>query len=257
MTNLQQFTQREIPYDILEKFGLTSKMIEDLPQNVTERFLSGKATPVLPVTMEKMTAGDDKFISYARISLIRLPDGTVDLCFAPKWDDVNLKEFTQEVQEKLLLGEVAAIIMPDKGLCFVQLDEAINQVMTVPAEIINQNISILARSYAIPYDKISKLKDGGVTEIEINEQILSTGVDLNEPTGIRIVNGDTQTWREDAKADRLPKYNFGLWGCWVADEENSLTYIPEEDYTEEMYRELERAGNQNATREKLNQFKKY
>ena len=254
MTSYERFTRQEIPYGILEKFGLTQEMMEDLPNNVTERFLSGRATPVLPVITEN--AEGETVQSHARISLVRLPDGTVDVCFAPKWVDEDLKDFTQEQQEKLRLGEVTTAMMPGKGRCFVQFDDTISQVMAVPVEIINQNISLLTRSFTISDDAKARLQDGGIVELEINNQILSAGIDLNELTGIRVANGDIMAWQEDAKADRLPKYNFGIYGCWLADDENVLSYVKEKDYTEEMDRELTRAGNQNAAREQMKQMKR-
>ena len=82
---IERFTQKEIPYDILMKFGLSQIMIDDLPENVTKRFLSGRTTPVLPIVMEN--AEGETVQSHARISLVRLSDGTVDVCFAPQWED--------------------------------------------------------------------------------------------------------------------------------------------------------------------------
>ena len=251
--NYERFTQKEIPYDILDKFGLTQMMIDDLPENVTKRFLSGRTTPVLPIITENVEG--ETILSHARISLVRLSDGTVEVCFAPQWVDEDLQSFTQEQQEKLKLGEVTLADMPGKGRCFIQYDETISQVMAVPESIIAQNISILTRSFTISDEEKEQLENGGIIELEINNNILSVGIDLNEDTGIRIANGDILSWQEDAKADRLPKYNFGIYGCWVADDENVLSYVAEDDFTEEMNKELEREGSQRAAEEHLRQMK--
>ena len=32
-------------------------------------------------------------------------------------------------------------------------------------------------------------------------------------------------------------YNFGLNGCWVTDETGNLDYVPEDNYTQEMWEE--------------------
>ncbi len=251
--NFERFTRQEIPYDVLQKFGLSQIMIDDLPENVTKRFLAGRATPVLPIVTEN--AEGDKVQSHARISLVRLTDGNVDVCFAPQWEDEDLQIFTKEQQEKLMLGEVTIADMPGKGNCYIQYDNTISQVMAVPVDIILQNISLLTRSYAISDDTRERLKNGGIIEMEINHIILSAGIDLNETTGIRIANGDTYTWQEDARTDRLPKYNFGIYGCWIADDENVLTYVADDDFTEEMNRELERMGSQRAAEEHLKQMR--
>lgn len=249
----EMFTRQDIPYDILNKFGLSQVMIDDLPENVIERFLLGRTTPMLPITTEN-TEGK-KVRSHARISLVRMEDGTVDVCFVPQWVDEDLSKFTKEQQEKLKLGEVTLADMPGKGLCFVQYDENISQVMAVPVQILTQNISLLTRHYNISDDEKEKIQNGGIIQMVRNNAILSIGIDLNDETGIRVANGDTISWKEDAKVDKLPKYNFGIFGCWIADEENALNYVAEENYTEEIEQEFKRKGSQNATSANLSQMK--
>ena len=249
----EHFTRQEIPYEILQKFGLTQEMIDDLPQNVTERFLSGRTTPVLPILTTN--AEGERVQAYTRISMVRLMDGTVDVCFVPQWEDEDLKGFTPEQQEQLLMGNVIRVIMPGKGLCFIQFDETINQVMAVPADVINQNLSILTRTFNLSDEDKEKLGNGNIVEMELNNQIMCARIDLDEMTGIRVVNGNMMSWQEDVKADHLPKYNFGLYGCWIADEENTLTYVSEDDYTEEMEKEFKRMGTMRAAEEKMKQLK--
>ena len=146
--------------------------------------------------------------------------------------------------------------IPGKGQCFIQFDEAISQVMAVPERIIAQNISLLTRTFAIADDEKERLQNGGIIELEINNNILSIGIDLNEETGIRFANGNILSWQQDAKADHLPKYNFGMVGCWVADDENVLSYVADDDFTEEMNKELERAGAQRSAALQQSQMKR-
>ena len=249
MANLEKFTQQEIPYGILQKFGLTQEMIDDLPGNVMRRLLSSRTTPVLPVITEN-TEGQ-KVKSLARISLVRLSDGTVDVCFAPQWEDEDLSEFTPEQQEILKNGGVTTAMMPGKGRCFVQFDDTINQVMAVPVTIINQNISILTRTVGLDDTDKETLEEGGVVQTNINSQTISAGIDLNETSGVRIADGDIITWQEDAKADRLPRFNFGIFGCWLADDDNVLSYVAEDDFGPELLAEQKRAGAANAAQAQM------
>ena len=46
---------------------------------------------------------------------------------------------------------------------------------------------------------------------------------------------------EEAKRD-WDKFNFGIFGCWTMDEDGNLDYIPEENYTEEMWNEQKKLG---------------
>lgn len=253
MANIEHFTHDEIPYGILAKFGLSQEMIDDLPNNVMNRLLSSRATPVLPIVTEN--AEGEKVQSLARISLVRLNNGTIDICFAPRWEDEDLSEFTPEQQEKLKLGEVTIANMVGRGDCYIQFDDTINQVMAVPVAVINQNIKILTQSFDLDDEDQQILKNGDILEKDVNDYIVSVGIDLNEMAGIRIVDGDTTDWKRDAAADRLPKYNFGIFGCWMADDENVLTYIQEDDYTEEIILEQKRIGQQNAAEENMRQLK--
>jgi len=253
MAIIEQFSKQEIPYGILQKFGLTQEMIDDLPENVMNRFLSSRATPVLPIVIENAEGQQVK--SLARVSLVRLDDGTVDVCFAPQWVDEDLSAFTQEQQDKLKLGGVTTAQVEGKGYCFVQFDDTINQVMTVPVEIIKQNISILKRSFGLTDDDEDVLSYGGVVETKVNNIVISAGIDLNDNTGIRIANGGIIAWQEDTKTDRLPKYNFGLYGCWLADDDNILSYVAEDDFGPELIAEQERAQSANAAQAQLNHLK--
>lgn len=253
MVTLEHFTPQEIPYEILAKFGLTHEMIDDLPQNVMMRLLSSRTTPVLPIITTNVEGMQVQ--SLARISLVRLDDGTVDVCFAPQWVDEDLSAFSQQQQEELKAGSVITADMPGKGRCFVQLDDAINQVMAVPVDILGQNISILTRTFALSDADKATLENGGIVEMEINHQIISAGIDLNEMTGIRMADGGILAWQQDAAVESLPKYNFGLFGCWQADEDNALSYVPEEDYTPELWKQQQRAQSMHAAEAHLNQLK--
>ena len=113
------FDENEMPYDILERFGLTQAMIDDLPTDVLQNIHNGRKSPVLPV---HITADDE-------------------------------------------------------------------------------------------------------------EQTI--GIDLNSNTGI--------VWKREAKRD-WDKFNFGIFGCWTMDENGNLDYIPEENYTEEMWNEQKKLG---------------
>ena len=52
MANYEKFTEQEIPFGILERFGLTQEMVEDLPQSIMQKLLSSRWTPVLPIITE-------------------------------------------------------------------------------------------------------------------------------------------------------------------------------------------------------------
>ena len=43
------------------------------------------------------------------------------------------------------------------------------------------------------------------------------------------------------EAKRVDKYNFGAFGCWMADDNGDLNYVHEEDYSE-LWQEQKKMG---------------
>ena len=67
------FEDDEIPYEVLNRFGLSQEMIEDLPQNVLSGIRDGRRSPVLPICY---TCEDGfKVHDRARFSLLRDEEG--------------------------------------------------------------------------------------------------------------------------------------------------------------------------------------
>ncbi|MBR4226490.1 MAG: DUF4099 domain-containing protein, partial [Candidatus Methanomethylophilaceae archaeon] len=44
-----EFKEEEIPYAVLEQFGLSQEMVEDLSTEAYEDILRGRRSPVLPI----------------------------------------------------------------------------------------------------------------------------------------------------------------------------------------------------------------
>ena len=78
----------------------------------------------------------------------------------------------------------------------------------------------------------------------MNDDTVTVGIDLTTPTGIRFCDGDGQKWKERDKRE-WDKYTFGCYGCWVMDNDGNLDYVPEEEYTEELWNEQKKSGERN------------
>lgn len=243
MNTFQRFLETEIPYDILETFGLKQEMIDDLPMSIFNRLLAGYTTPLLPILTKD--ADNNTLESLARIALFRKTNGEIDVSFIPMWKETSLEEYDKETQKELLDGKVCVVLDENGKRCFVQYDEVVNQTITVPVQLIIHNIS-LADELKLSTDEMEKLSNGNVVEFIVNNNMFSIGIDLIEMTGFRVALGNKQTWHEEAKM-QLPRFNFGVMGCWVRDLiKDTWSYIPEEQYTEEMTKEMLRIGQQRA-----------
>ena len=241
------FEENEMPYGTLARFGLTQEMIDDLPTDVLKNIYNGHRSPVLPV---HVTADDgEEIIARTKFSLIRKPDGTVDVLFYPKLDEYDLKLFNDNQQQSLMAGK--AIMgnlennMPGQeagSKCFFQIDPESKQVLSVPTPVIGRNIQYVADRYHLTGMELQKMQNGEILSIlDENEDEISVGIDLNSKTGIRFASGDEEVWKRESKRD-WDKYHFGVFGCWMMSEDGNLDYVPEENYTEEMWDEQKKLG---------------
>ena len=82
------FDENEMPYDILERFGLTQAMIDDLPTDVLQNIHNGRKSPVLPVHIT--TDDGEEVKARTRLSLVRTTEGGVDVLFYPQLDEFDL-----------------------------------------------------------------------------------------------------------------------------------------------------------------------
>ena len=241
-----KFSENEVPFGILQRYGLTQEMVEDLPLDVLQNIYDGKRSPVLPV---QMTADDGEIVKdRTRFSLVRKNDGTVDVIFYPIREEIDLKNLNDAQRQRLEAnkpiigyrheGETEAERGPK---CFIQLDPENMQVLSVTTPVIGRNLQYVMDDLHLTGAEIQKIQNGVVLTIDLNDELVSVGIDLNSKTGIRYAAGDEQVWNRESKRE-WDKYTFGAFGCWVMDDNGNLDYVSEEDYTEELWNEQKKQG---------------
>jgi len=251
----ENLTERDIPYEILEKHGLTHEMIDDLPQSVMNKLLHGEYTPLLPITM-KTDMGEWQYLS--RISLTTTNNG-VKVVMKPKIESSSIGLYSPEQQELLKQGKTIIGQRPkdlrnneNTGKYFIQYDEDTNQVLSVPTSAVGENIRVLSDMLGLDYESIKNIQRGEPQTVEWMDeeandevQMLTFGIDLRRDLGIRFAVGDLNEWLGQAK-DFKEKYNFGLYGVWIASEDGkSGRYVPESEYTDEIREQMELARKRN------------
>ena len=236
----------ELPFSTLERFGLTREMIEDLPMRVLEDICNGRHSPVLPVRVTDEHGGQIE--SRSRFAFIRMDDGQVDVVFYPALKSSPLERYDEAQQKQLLDGKaiVADVEMSDgrSSKAFVQIDPETRQVMSVPTPIIGRNLQVLAEELRLGAVEIKSMQHGDPLTLVVDDDTVTVGIDLTSPTGIRFCSGDGQKWKEHDKRE-WDKYTFGCYGCWVMDDDGNLDYVPEEEYTEELWNEQKKSGERN------------
>jgi len=247
------FEDDEIPYEVLNRFGLSQEMIEDLPQNVLSGIRDGRRSPVLPICY---TCEDGfKVHDRARFSLIRDEEGgDVQVMFYPKQTRVTLELFNPA--EQAMLREGKAIIgmkATEDGRnvqAFHQLDADTLQVLTVPTPVIGNNLQVLADHFNLSAAELNCLKNGEPLTIADEKEEVTFGIDLNDAKGFRHCMGNAQKWKEQA-GQAMDTYTFGIFGCWVKDGEGNLDYVPEAQYTEAMWEVQKQIGMSRASAHKM------
>lgn len=241
--NRNRFSDAEIPFEVLQKFGLTQEMIGDLPIHALSQIAEGYRSPVLPIEFT-----DDQgniYRSRTRFSLYRTEDNRVDILFYPQLQQAQLEKFSEENRNKLQSNKAIIDKMTTADgkdiQAFLQIDKGTHQILYVPTPVIGRNLQLIADEFHLSNAELNCLRNGDPLTILTGNDVITVGVDLNEPTGIRICTGDERKWSTEVKKD-WEKYNYGCFGCWTMDEEGNLDYTPEEEYTEEMWEEMRRKG---------------
>lgn len=263
--NVNKISSSEIPYRVLETFGLTQNMIDDLPMDVLSQILAGQRSPVLPVEVEGQEG--QKVRSKARFSLVQSADGGVDVMFHPVFEPINDKMcmvvhdpftgkeslkvvdthtmYSTDIVEGLKAGKVMMDYLTTgdgrKVKAFLQLDKETNEVLAVPTQVIGRNIQALVNEYGLTVAETNCVQNGELLTIMEVDEPLTLGLDLNAPNGIRFERGGEKRWREGGVRE-WNKYSVGVFGCWKMDE-GDLSYIQEEEYTDEIWDEIERQRN--------------
>lgn len=239
-----QFNENEFPYGTLQQFGLTQEMIEDLPTRVLNDLYDGRRSPLLPIQVED--ENQEVVCSRARFSLVRKDSGDVDVLFYPELQEADLSQFDEQERAKLEAGKsIVAIIENKEGKrvpSFVQIDPETKQVLSAPTQVIGRNLQVATDAVNLSAAELNSLQKGDVVMFTREDgQPISMGIDLNERSGIRFTPGDVQMWSEQRKRD-WDKYTFGVYGCWVMGDDGNLSYVNEDDYTDEMWNEQKKAG---------------
>lgn len=217
------FDINEIPYDILDAYGLTQEMVDDLPQPVMDRLLSGRRTPVLPFLIEGKA-------QKARISLAKV-DGGVDVLVMPYSSLINMDGFTEEEQQILRNG-IALLSRKDGSDTYYQLDDATNQIVSCPKSVIDHNIEILKNQMQMDGDTFQSMQKGEMVTMTREGGEVSYKIDLGKENGIKVTKGNK--YDASLTEEKLPKFSFGIYGCWVKDDAGTFSYVEEDNYTQEM-----------------------
>lgn len=223
------FLEREIQYEKLEKIGIDRKSFLSMPKELLEPLLSGKMSPLIKATFK---AENGKTVSLPlKLQFVRDKSGNVRIMTFPVRKEIPMKDikFNDIELKRLKEGEVIKKDMIENGSRkqqFIQLDPETKSLMirSVAAIRFRDKILDLERINDIQLGRNQKQAaiEGKPIELTIGDRTVTVGVDLREPQGFKIVQGDMNEW----KRQQSIKYDLeheGFMG-YVQTEQNRWEY---------------------------------
>lgn len=247
---MNAYQLEQFPFDTLEEYGLTREMIEDLPEHVLDTVINGGRSPLLPIRVNTKY-GYSLLHAKFRIADLSNETGKLDIIFYPRLSEAPIQQFGKEEQTALLDGKIIVTEMTHKidnteevckERCYVQLDRETNHVFYVATPIIARNLIAVDNSFNLTFEDYEDILAGKIVSVQEPEYV-TIGVDLFTETGLFVCAGDELAWKK-VVGKRLPKYSFGLEGCWI-NEKGALRYVKEEDFDIEIVEARHRLKEQN------------
>lgn len=253
------FEMGEVPYNELSYVGLSQEMVDDLPENSLDAIMKGMPSPLIKFSTKNENGKEKKW--PGRFMLNRDNKGDVHVMIIPKMKTVSFEtisgdNFSEDEIEALNKGLVVRSWSPE-GEKYVQLDKMTNQLVMSDTEPVDFNIRNFTGSedfrkkYGISDDNGSteeSLLKGETVVFSDGTHKATVGIDLLCPSGLRVIPGDSDAWLKKKDNDDLERYSFGNYGCWIKEAGGEMSYVPDEQYTEEMIDALKRNLSRNAAR---------
>lgn len=262
---IKKFKIEQIPFEKLEIVGLNRQMVDDFPPEALSLILAGQLSPVVPMTV--MGPAGVRNTAYVRFHLNEGSDGEIDVRIHPVLPPLGetmvvssldsdtgksvLKEiktserYSDKVIERLKAGKAVWDMMyrPDgsREKAVIQLDPETNEILSESGSTLSNNLQKLEKDFNLTGSEVNCLKEGDrLTVVHGDTELITMGIDLLTPTGVRIIKGDERAWEDSRKRD-WDKYELGVNGCWMTDDDGNLLYVEEEDFAKyDIWNEVEK-----------------
>lgn len=206
----------ELPIKQLNQLGLNEKMILSLDPKEIDKMMKGRLSPLIAnLTLKNVKNGKDVQFP-GKIRFLRAENGEVQLLAYPVNKELkNEYGLTKQDYEKLKNGEVILTTYNDKdGVknVYLQADRETNTIMAMKEKELRVPNAI--GDVLLGEDQKEQFRKGLPIEIERGDTKITVGVDLDDPSGCKVINGDMNEWKrqkeEKIALERKPDEN-GLW----------------------------------------------
>lgn len=230
MVNQKKFLMNEMPWEQLEKLGITEEKFLDFPKDSIDRIMTGNTSPLMKMKFVDNDGNamkvpeslnvfqNEEGIVPTKFRLLREANGKVRVELMPRRNELNLMlgetAITKEQLERLKNQESVRTVIRKFGkdeMCYVQLDSELNILqMTKEKEVVIPNA---IGDVTIGTEIEQRLREGKPVELEVGDTKVTVGVDLNARNGFRVVEGDMNLWKQ-RKLEQWDRITPGVKGYW-------------------------------------------
>ena len=223
-----KFLMDEIPFEKFEKLGISKQDFLAMPKELADTVVNGRVTPLMNT---RIHAENGKVIEmHMKLQLTRDDNGNVLLQTYPMRKQIdNAYNLTDRELKKVEEGNVIKKEVTEDGekkVKFIQLDQETKS-------LISRNVATVKLANKLrDMEKINDMElganqkqaaqEGKPLELNVGDQKVTVGVDLREPQGFKIVNGDMKEWERQMKI-KYDEEHEGFMG-YVQTDENRWEY---------------------------------
>jgi hypothetical protein len=223
MDGQTMFSSEQIPYGKFAKLGISEEKLRSMPESLRNTLMNGKVSPLIQTRIQ---TENGKVIGLPlKLQMVRDQAGAILLMAYPIRKTIaNDMKMNSAELERVSRGEVIQKEINENGIRiknYVQLDRETKSLMqkSITQVGLAEKLREMEKINDIELGQNQKQAalDGKPIELSIGESKVSVGVDLREPQGFKVVNGDMKEWEKQQKM-RYDIANEGFMGYVMTDE---------------------------------------
>lgn len=200
MEEVMTFQAQGTVLDKLKQLGINEEKLASMPDALKVPLLCGEVTPVFMANTE---TSNGKVIQLPMKAQFVLDDNeqVLLMTYPLRREIANELALNQNELQRVLSGEVIrkeVDVEGERKVRFVQLDKETNSLMhrnvtSIPLETELQTRDKV-KDIELGANQKEALQEGKPVELALGDTKVTVGVDLREPQGFKIVNGDMREW---------------------------------------------------------------
>lgn len=217
MKNQEKFIMNDIPWKELQEMGISEAAFLDFPKDVIDRILTGNNSPLVNLSFKNVQG--EQVQLPAKFRFERDKNGELQVIFQPKRMELQNDYYLSPSDLERLdnLETILVDVMTEKGMekCWLQKDHELNAIDRVKEDDVKIPEAI---GYVVLGEaEKQQIREGKPVQLEVDDIVVTVGVDINARNGFRVVNGDMDEWKQK-KLEQWDRITPGAQGYWQTSE---------------------------------------